>query len=122
MCHHAQCKFKKNYLYRSRMKSTLYSTVLCLLMSLYAQLCMLNENGPIHLFECLVPSLQNCLGTLRRCGLVGKGVSLRAGSCLLLEDQYGGLNMLGPGGGTIRKCGLVGGSVSQWRWALRFSS
>jgi hypothetical protein len=28
------------------------------------------------IFKCLVPSLQNCLGRIRRCGLVGGGVSV----------------------------------------------
>ena len=31
---------------------------------------------------------------------------------VLLNKQYGGLNMLGPGSGTIRWCGLVGVGVA----------
>ena len=42
---------------------------------------ILDENGPsyAHIFVCLVPSEWNCLGWIRRCGLVGGGVSLEVG-------------------------------------------
>jgi hypothetical protein len=40
----------------------------------------LNENGTpqVHILECLPshPHWWNCLGQIRRCGLVGRGVSL----------------------------------------------
>ena len=47
--------------------------------NLYALCGDLNENGPDRPFEYLVPEYWNSLGRIRRCGLVGEGMSLRVG-------------------------------------------
>ena len=58
----------------------------------------LNEHGPyILMFECFVSSCWNCLGRIRRCGLIVGGVLLEVGS--LLEEVWRGWRRGVTGGG-----------------------